>query len=141
MKHHISRPRFIVSIAALALSASLSCPGALALSREDRLSPLAAGYLERARIMLSEKNFAGVIDQLKHLDTQGVALLPSEREDCAYLLALSLYQRGDADCVDALRNFAENYPASPQAIPAPCGRRLFLLRTSLRQCACSIPGY
>ncbi len=68
--------------------------------------------------MLAEGNYAGVIDQLKHLDTQNVFLPSKEREDCAYLLALSLYERGDADCVDLLREFSENYPASPQALPA-----------------------
>ena len=68
--------------------------------------------------MLDEGNYAGVIDQLKHLDTQNVPLPSKEREDCAYLLALALYERGDADCVDLLREFAESYPASPQALPA-----------------------
>ena len=83
-----------------------------------RLSPLAKGYIERARTMLDQGNYAGVIDQLRHLDTQGTELSASERENCAYLLALALYERGDADCVDALRDFAEAYPASPQALPA-----------------------
>lgn len=103
---------------ALALSAGVLCASASTLSRQDRLSPLAAGYLERAKIMLTGGNYAGVIDQLKHLDTQNIALQPSEREDCAYLLALAMYQRGDSDCVDLLREFAEAYPASPQALPA-----------------------
>ena len=103
-------------ITALALSTGMLF--ATTPERQDRLSPLANGYLERARIMLSDGNYAGVIDQLKHLDTQGVALQPDEREDCAYLLALAMYQRGDADCVDLLREFAETYPASPQALPA-----------------------
>ena len=80
---------------ALALSAGVLCASASTLSRQDRLSPLAAGYLERAKIMLTGGNYAGVIDQLKHLDTQNIALQPSEREDCAYLLALAMYQRGE----------------------------------------------
>lgn len=103
---------------ALTFSASMLCASASVPIRADRLSPLAAGYLERARIMLDEGNYAGVIDQLKHLDTQNVGLQPREKEDCAYLLALALCQRGDADCVDILREFAEDYPASPQALPA-----------------------
>ncbi len=102
---------------ALALSAYVLCASASTLSRQDRLSPLAAGYLERAKIMLTGGNYAGVIDQLKHLDTQNIALQPSEREDCAYLLALAMYQRGDSDCVDLLREFAEAYPASPRLFP------------------------
>lgn len=102
----------------LSLSAGILCASATTLTREDRLSPLATGYLERARLMLDEGNFAGVIDQLRHLETQGVELQGNDREDCAYLLALALYERGEADCVDLLRSFAEAYPASPSALPA-----------------------
>lgn len=112
------RHQLLRGMLALTFSASMLCASASFPTRADRLSPLAAGYLERARIMLDEGNYAGVIDQLKHLDTQSVELQPREKEDCAYLLALALYQRGDADCVDILRDFAENYPASPQALPA-----------------------
>jgi len=88
------------------------------LTGPERLSPLASGYIERARLMLQDGNFAGVVDQLKHLDTQATELSDSEREDCTYLLALALYERGDADCVDLLREFAEAYPASPLALQA-----------------------
>ncbi len=88
------------------------------LNREDRLSPLAAGYMERARIMMDENNYAGVIDQLRHLDTQGVEMSLQEREDFTYLLAMALYERGDADCVSLLREFADSYPASTQAMAA-----------------------
>lgn len=102
----------------LLLTASSLAVNASTLTRADRLSPLAAGYLERARIMLSEGNYAGVVDQLKHLDTDHTDLPASERQEYAYLLALSLYERGDADCVDLLRQFADMYPASPQALPA-----------------------
>ncbi len=102
----------------LVLSAGMLCASAYSVSRADRLSPLAAGYLERAEIMIDEGNFAGVIDQLRHLETQGVSLSSQDREDFTYLLALALYQRGDADCVDLLREFAYNYPASTLAISA-----------------------
>lgn len=102
----------------LILSAGMLCASAYNISREDRLSPLAAGYLGRARIMLSEGNYAGVTDQLRHIETQGVNLSVQDREDFTYLLALALYERGDADCVDLLRDFAESYPASSLAIPA-----------------------
>lgn len=119
MKSHISsRGRFLASMASLLLAAGLWSASAQTISRHDRLSPLAKGYLERARIMIEDGNYAGVIDQLKHLDTQNVTLAASEREDCAYLLAMALYERGDAGCVDLLRDFAENWPASPQALPA-----------------------
>lgn len=109
----LARPLFTAALIAASLYAPAATP-----DRASRLSPLATGYLERAEIMLDEGNYAGVIDQLKHLDTQGVTLPAGEQADCAYLLALALYQRGDADCVDLLRQYAEAYPASPQALPA-----------------------
>lgn len=83
-----------------------------------RVSPLAGGYLERARIMLAQGNYSGVIDQLRHLDTQGLQLPDAEREESAYMLAMALYNRGDAECVRALREFARNYPASERAMSA-----------------------
>lgn len=101
----------------LALSAGMAW-GYVAGQRMERLSPLAAGYMERARIMLHEGNYAGVVDQLRHLETQQTLLPAGDREDCAYLLAMALYERGEADCVDMLRDFAEEYPASPLALPA-----------------------
>lgn len=115
---HVPRKALAYGLIALSICASGFVASAINLTREDRLSPLATGYLERARLMLSEGNYAGVIDQLKHLDTQNVILPSKEKEDCAYLLALALYERGDADCVDLLREFAEKYPASPQALSA-----------------------
>lgn len=120
MKLNLSFPRRLAAGGALAiflLSSPLGSSAADSL-RENRLSPLAAGYMERARLMLSEGNYAGVIDQLKHLDTQGVNLSEQEREDCTYLLAIAMYERADADCVDLLRDFAETYPASSLALPA-----------------------
>lgn len=121
MKRHILIPprRFLITGAlSLMLSTSIFSTSAYSISREDRMSPLAAGYLERARIMLNNGNYAGVVDQLRHLETQGVDLSVQDREDFTYLLALALYNRGDADCVDLLRQFAEEYPASIQAMPA-----------------------
>lgn len=119
MKINLSLPRRIIAggVMAFMLTSPLFSH-ADNLLREDRLSPLAAGYVERARIMLASGNFAGVIDQLKHLDTQGVNLSEKEREDCTYLLAIALYERDDADCVDLLNKFAETYPASTLAIQA-----------------------
>lgn len=118
MKKENIRPRLLRGVMSLTLSAGMLCAWASGPTAAYRLSPLAEGYIERARIMLEQGNFAGVIDQLKHLDTQGTDLSGRERENCAYLLALALYERGDADCVDVLRDFAEDYPASPQALPA-----------------------
>lgn len=108
----------VLPIAILLLSMAPPNGVASTLTRADRLSPMAAGYLERAKTMVSDGNFAGAIDQLKHLETQMVKLQPHERETCAYLLAYSLYERGDNGSVELLRDFARNYPASPQALAA-----------------------
>lgn len=97
------------------LLSGLQLATAVTLTREDRLSPLTAGYLERAKIMLKEGNYAGVIDQLGHLDTQNVNLPTGEQEAYAYLLAISLYERGDAHCVELLNEFVSKYPASLNA--------------------------
>ncbi|MBD5356349.1 MAG: tetratricopeptide repeat protein [Bacteroides sp.] len=115
---NIPRQILLRGTLALLFSASVAFVDAAHLNREDRLSPLAAGYMERARIMMDEKNYTGVIDQLKHLETQGARLTSGEREDFTYLLALALYEKGDADCVDMLREFADSYPASTQAMGA-----------------------
>lgn len=120
MKRQLHTTRRALATGLIAISACIAGMSGYAttLTRADRLSPLANGYIERARIMLSDGNYAGVIDQLKHLDTQDVTLPLREREDCAYLLALALYERGDADCVDLLREFSDMYPASTQALSA-----------------------
>ena len=80
-----------------------------------RFSSLASGYMERARTMSQEGNYAGVIDQLRHLSTEGVELTAEDKEESCYLLADAYYQRGEKECVDLLRNFIRQFPASPLA--------------------------
>lgn len=84
----------------------------------ERFSPLASGYLERARTMLDGGNYAGVIDQLSHLNTQDVILLPEQKEELIYMLAQAYFERGDETCVSLLRNFVQEYPASTKAVEA-----------------------
>lgn len=104
-------------IATIALAAALPAAAQVSASA-DRFSPLAAGYIERARSMRDAGNFAGVIDQLRHLDTQQVALSPAMAEEYTFLLADAYYQRDDAECLRLLIDFRNSYPAShlaPQA--------------------------
>lgn len=84
----------------------------------ERFSPLASGYLERARTMLDGGNYAGVIDQLSHLTTQDIQLLPEQKEEMIYMLAQAYFERGDETCVSLLRDFVQEYPASTKAIEA-----------------------
>ena len=78
----------------------------------ESLSPLAEGYIERARLMMKENNAAGAIDQIGFLFSEEASLSEEEREECIYILAMALYERGDEECVDLLREFAAKYPSS-----------------------------
>lgn len=95
-------------------------------NREQRLSPQASGYLERAKIMLTNGNYSGVIDQLRDLDAYQSILTTAEKQDCAYLLAMALYERGDRSCIQQLHEFAQSFPASPLALPARLAAADFL---------------
>lgn len=106
--------KFIKIIIAAAFTASIPSFAQVSASPE-RFSPLASGYIERARAMNDARNFEGVIDQLRHLDTQKVALTPAEAREYTYLLANAYYERDDADCLRLLMDFVQTYPASPLA--------------------------
>ncbi len=47
------------------------------------LSPQARGYYDRALEMLDYGNYAGVIDQLGTIETNGSRLPEEEKQDCA----------------------------------------------------------
>lgn len=83
-----------------------------------RISPLSSGYLERARELFSLRNYAGVIDQLGHIATGNISLSDSQTEECAFLMAMAKYERGDSDCISLLREFVSTYPASSKALEA-----------------------
>lgn len=95
--------------------ASAASAGAQASADADRFSPLATGYIERARTMSREQNFAGVIDQLRHIHTQNIRLARAEAEEYTFLLAEAYYERDDAECLRLLLDFRDTYPASPLA--------------------------
>ncbi|MDE5807451.1 MAG: tetratricopeptide repeat protein [Muribaculaceae bacterium] len=129
MKNNFDKPArgreaFIsAAISILTLLPAISA-GAQASASPERLSPSALGYIERARTMLDAKNYGGVIDQLKMLNTRDTdlhlldALSPAAREEYIYMLAEALYQRGDSECLELLRSFERNFPASPLALKA-----------------------
>lgn len=84
----------------------------------DSLSPLARGYYDRAVGMLATGNYAGVIDQLEELAAEASGLSIDERNECSYLLAMALYERGDSECVALLQKFAAANPASQLGVEA-----------------------
>lgn len=102
-------------IIAAALIAAALPAGAQVSASPERFSPQAAGYMERARSMREAGNFAGVIDQLRHLATQGATLTPEQAEEYTFLLAEAYYERDDAECLRLLLEFRDTYPASPLA--------------------------
>ncbi|MDE6683343.1 MAG: hypothetical protein K2J87_07955, partial [Muribaculaceae bacterium] len=123
-KHSRGREGLLsAAVAILALLPNLSA-SAQASASPERFSPSAQGYLERARTMLDAGNYGGVIDQLKMLHTKDVdftvldALSPESREEYVYMLAEALYRRGDSECIELLRDFERNFPASPLALKA-----------------------
>lgn len=113
-----TRRRLLASAAAVLVAAEAVC--AQPLMAPEALSPLARGYYERATEMLATGNYAGVIDQLAVISGEQAsgALTADDARRCAYMLAMALYQRGDAECVAMLRRFADANPASPLAIEA-----------------------
>lgn len=84
----------------------------------ERFSPLPDGYVERARIMLADKNYAGVIDQLNSTEAFDMPLSPAEKEEALYMLAVAYYHRGDPQCLNLLNKFTRIYPASLRSLQA-----------------------
>lgn len=80
-----------------------------------RFDPLAAGYLDRAAAMYRCDNPGGTIDQIRHLDTQGVLLGDESAEEAAWLLAIASYERGEQDCLRLLSDFTREWPSSAKA--------------------------
>ena len=81
----------------------------------ERFSPLAEGYIERARAFRADANYAGVIDQLDIVATRGIKLTPELAGECMYMLAEAYYERGSEECLALLFDFRRDYPASPLA--------------------------
>lgn len=105
----------ILTVAAIASTLSLSAQSPAA---SDNLSPLASGYIQRARQMHNIGNYAAAIDQLRHIDTHLTPLSETEAEEYTYLLAQAYYERGDEECLRLLIQFRNDYPASPLALQA-----------------------
>lgn len=73
-------------------------------------SPSTEGYYSRALHMYQDKNYNGCIDQMTHL----LELNPSlqQREEADYYIAMSATAKGDANAIELLNSFLENYPTS-----------------------------
>lgn len=67
-------------------------------------SALPEGYVERARAMYADGNYVGCLQQLSQAD-------PSA--DTQFLRAMAAWHQGDDNALDLLRQFIDEYPASP----------------------------
>ena len=73
----------------------------------------APGFLDRGRLMLEWRNYVGVIDQSRHAMTLDVTVPEQERAE--YNEALAMFERGEAESLDALQEFVDAHPSSPLA--------------------------
>lgn len=74
------------------------------------ISPTDCGDLLRARQMLVDNNFVGVLDQLSIIDAS--ALTPREAEQAHWLRCLALSHTDRSEALKAVESFLDLYPAS-----------------------------
>lgn len=108
----------MAAMRAVAVAAGLAAAPALAASQPapqgmaQYVSPAPSGMLERARRMMAAGNYGGAVDELRTLLLSGAPMDADVREQCDYMLARSVYERGEEGCVALLEDFASRYPAS-----------------------------
>ena len=92
-------------IVSVGLALPLTAVGQPAVMNSD-----AQGYLERGRAMYEAHNYVGAIDQLSHM--KELPATADQEEQADLLIALSRFERGEAESLDALLAFLEDYPTS-----------------------------
>ena len=70
----------------------------------------AEGFLERGKAMYEAHNYVGAIDQLSHL--LEIDASDDQMEQAEFIIALSRFERGESESLDALLDFIDNYPSS-----------------------------
>lgn len=70
----------------------------------------AQGYLERGKSMYESRNYVGAIDQLTHMLT--LEPTAQQQEQAELLIALSRFERGESESLDALLAFIDDNPSS-----------------------------
>lgn len=106
--------------AAVAIGSAAAVPSLLAqatgiVADTDPLSP---GYLQRASGMLATGNPLGTAGQLAACSDDYAGFSPEEKARWLADEGASLFQRGDADCVEILTLLADEFPTSPEAVRA-----------------------
>lgn len=91
----------MAAMRAVAVAAGLAAAPALAASQPappgmaQYVSPAPSGMLERARRMMAAGNYGGAVDELRTLLLSGAPMDADVREQCDYMLARSVYERGE----------------------------------------------
>ncbi len=111
-----NRKNRIVLHGVLATVIGLGSMGVAAHSTSELQSIEAIGYIERAKRMLSDGNYLGVIDQLRGMNCDGLTVSEAEREERDFLIAIAMYERGDEGCLRHLEKFVIDYPASVKTL-------------------------
>lgn len=70
------------------------------------------GYMARGKVMLEQKNYQGVIDQLERITTENLPLTDSESEEMAFMLGTAYYHTANPRCQEILNGYLRNWPAS-----------------------------
>jgi TolA-binding protein len=102
----------------LLIGATVVATSFAASAQQDLYIPNEAGFLARAHHMYELGNYAGTIDQLRTLDTEMISLPTDQQADALYLLASSLYNRGDRECLETADRLVTLFPESQEAVMA-----------------------
>jgi TolA-binding protein len=78
----------------------------------------ASGYYERGILMLSDKNYVGAADQLRHALDECRYHSDPAAEECMYWYAVASAMCGDMQSTELLESFLATYPASAHASEA-----------------------
>ena len=107
-----------VAIGIFSLCASSAIASAPYMS-ESLQNSEAPGYLVRARNMMADRNYVGAIDQLNQMrETASEHFTQETMQECYYLLAKAYYERGEKECIDLLKQYVAEYPASLHTLEA-----------------------
>ncbi|MEG0012075.1 MAG: tetratricopeptide repeat protein [Muribaculaceae bacterium] len=82
----------------------------IAQGQTDILSTSSDGFLSRGVLMYNDKNYVGAIDQLSHIKVMPAS--ESIKEEAAFYIAMSKYERGKVEGIAALKTFISEYSAS-----------------------------
>ena len=93
----------------IVLTASMAIPALLGAQPQVATSD-AQGYLERGKLMYESRNYLGTIDQMYQMKALTSNIDMQEQAD--YYIALSRFERDEANTLETLQAFVAQYPSS-----------------------------